>query len=136
MPRNNVWERSTLTEGPRGHRVCSIDGRHNWRSRYLRLPLAVARAGIYPGSTKGQGFLLVVAIRSEIFHTGWRSPSDLQTDLLVRFSEKLVPAFKKRQYSKGIFDTIEAYIATPRINAPSTSTVSISEGVSNRREAG
>jgi len=78
--------------------------------------LAVARGwNIGPGSTKGQGFLLVVAIQDRKYFTqvGDHLEGDLPDGLAGQIQrEKLVPAFKKREYSKGVFDTVEAYIAT------------------------
>jgi uncharacterized protein len=78
--------------------------------------LAVARGwNIGPGSTKGQGFLLVVAIQDRKYFTqiGDHLEGDLPDGLAGQIQrEKLVPAFKQERYSKGILDTIEAYIAT------------------------
>ena len=78
--------------------------------------LAVARGwNIGPGSTKGQGFLLVVAIQDRKYFTqmGDHLEGDLPDGVTGQIQrEKLVPAFKQRQYSKGILDTIEAYVAT------------------------
>ena len=78
--------------------------------------LAVARGwNIGPGDAKGQGFLLVVAIQDHKYFTqiGDHLEGDLPDGLAGQIQrEKLVPAFKKGQYSKGIFDTIEAYVAT------------------------
>jgi len=78
--------------------------------------LAVARGwNIGPGSAKGQGFLLVVAIQDRKYFTqiGDHLEGDLPDGLAGQIErEKLVPAFKQGRYSKGILDTIEAYVAT------------------------
>jgi len=78
--------------------------------------LAVARGwNIGPGSSKGEGFLLVVAIQDRKYFTqvGDHLEGDLPDGLAGQIErEKLVPAFKQGRYSKGILDTIEAYVAT------------------------
>ena len=78
--------------------------------------LAVARGwNIGPGNAKGNGFLLVVAIQDRKYFTqvGDHLEGDLPDGLVGQIQrEKLVPAFKQGNYSKGIFDTIEAYVAT------------------------
>jgi len=78
--------------------------------------LAVARGwNIGPGSTKGQGLLLVVAIQDRKYFTqiGDHLEGDLTDGLAGQIQrDRLVPAFKQGKYSKGIFDTIEAYVAT------------------------
>jgi uncharacterized protein len=78
--------------------------------------LAVARGwNIGPGSSKGQGLLLVVAIKDRKYFTqmGDHLEGELPDGLVGQIQrEKLVPAFKRGQYSKGIYETIEAYVAT------------------------
>ena len=78
--------------------------------------LAVARGwDIGPGSAKGQGLLLCVAIQDRKYQTqiGDHLEGDLPDGLAGQIErEKLVPAFKQGQYSKGIQETIDAYIAT------------------------
>jgi uncharacterized protein len=78
--------------------------------------LAVARGwNIGPGNAKGNGFLLVVAIQDRKYFTqvGDHLEGDLTDGLVGQIQrEKLVSAFKQGNYSKGIFDTIEAYVAT------------------------
>src|ERR1043166_76553 len=78
--------------------------------------LAVARGwNIGPGNAKGNGFLLVVAIQDRKFFTqvGDHLEGELPDGLVGQIQrEKLVPAFKQANYSKGIFDAIEAYVAT------------------------
>ena len=78
--------------------------------------LAVARGwNIGPGSSKGQGLLLVVAIQDRKYYTqiGDHLEGDLPDGLAGQIQrEKLVPAFKQSKYSQGIQDTIDAYVAT------------------------
>lgn len=78
--------------------------------------LSVARGwNIGPGTSKGNGLLLVVAIQDRKYFTqiGDHLEGDLPDGLVGQIQrEKLVPAFKRGQYSKGILDTIEAYAAT------------------------
>jgi uncharacterized protein len=78
--------------------------------------LAVARGwGIGPKGGDKAGLLLVVAIQDRKYFT--QVSDHLEGDLtdggvgqIQR--ERLVPAFRQGNYSKGIFDTIQAYIAT------------------------
>ena len=78
--------------------------------------LAIARGwGI--GSKQGDkaSFLLVVAIQDRKYFT--QVSRHLEGDLpdaLVGLTqrERMVPAFRQGNYSKGIFDTIQAYVAT------------------------
>lgn len=78
--------------------------------------LAVARGwGI--GSPEGEknGLLLLVAIDDHKYITqvSRHLEGDLPDSLAGQIErEKLVPQFKQQQYSKGIYDTVEAYIAT------------------------
>ena len=78
--------------------------------------LAVARGwGI--GSKEGDraGFLLVVAIQDRKYFTqvSRHVEGDLPDGLIGQIQrERLVPAFRQSNYSKGIFDTIQAYVAT------------------------
>lgn len=78
--------------------------------------LAVARGwNIGPGDAKGQGFLLVVAIQDRKYFTqvGDHLEGELPDGVVGQIQrEELVPAFKQRKYSQGIFNTIEAYVAT------------------------
>jgi uncharacterized protein len=77
--------------------------------------LAVARGwGI--GSKEGEkaGFLLVVAIKDRKYFTQVSDhlEGDLPDGLVGQIQrEKLVPAFRQGNYSKGILDTIDAYVA-------------------------
>lgn len=78
--------------------------------------LAVARGwNIGPGNAKGQGLLLVVAIKDRKYFTqiGDHLEGDLPDGLAGQIQrEKLVPAFRQGRYSQGIADTIESYVAT------------------------
>lgn len=78
--------------------------------------LAVARGwGI--GSKVGDkaGFLLLVAIRDRKYFTQVSDhlEGDLNDGLVGQIQrERLVPQFKKGNYSQGIYDTIQTYVAT------------------------
>ena len=78
--------------------------------------LAVARGwGI--GSKEGDkaGFLLVVAINDRKYFTQVSDhlEGDLPDGLVGQIQrERLVPQFRKGNYSQGIYDTIQAYVAT------------------------
>src|SRR6266496_4464543 len=78
--------------------------------------LAVARGwGI--GSKEGEknGFLLLVAINDHKYFTQVSDhlEGDLPDGLVGQIQrERLVPQFKRGDYSKGIFDTVAAYVAT------------------------
>ncbi|HKE55657.1 MAG TPA: TPM domain-containing protein, partial [Pyrinomonadaceae bacterium] len=78
--------------------------------------LAVARGwGI--GSKEGEknGFLLVVAIQDRKYFTQVSDhlEGDLPDGLVGQIQrERLVPAFRQGNYSKGIYDTIQTYVAT------------------------
>src|SRR5436190_20775715 len=78
--------------------------------------LAVARGwGI--GSKEGEksGFLLLVAVNDRKYFTQVSDhlEGDLPDGLVGQIQrERLVPQFKRGNYSQGIYDTIQAYIAT------------------------
>ncbi|MDQ2920370.1 MAG: TPM domain-containing protein [Acidobacteriota bacterium] len=78
--------------------------------------LAVARGwGI--GSKEGDkaGFLLLVAIKDRKYFTqvSHHLEADLNDGLVGQIQrERLVPQFKKQNYSQGIYDTVQAYVAT------------------------
>jgi uncharacterized protein len=78
--------------------------------------LAVARGwGIGAKEGDKKGFLLVVAIQDRKYFTQVSDhlEGDLPDGLVGQIErEQLVPAFKRRNYSKGISDTIESYVAT------------------------
>ena len=69
------------------------------------------------GSKEGEkaGLLLVVAIQDRKYFTqvSRHLEGDLPDGLVGRIQrERLVPAFRESNYSKGILDTIQAYVAT------------------------
>jgi uncharacterized protein len=78
--------------------------------------LGIARGwGI--GSKEGEknGFLLVVAIKDRKYFTQVSDhlEGDLNDGLVGQIQrERLVPQFKKGNYSQGIYDTIQTYVAT------------------------
>jgi uncharacterized protein len=79
--------------------------------------LAVARGwGIGAQDEEKAGLLLVVAIQDRKYftqvsrHVEGELPDGLVGQIIQR--ERLVPAFRQSNYSKGIFDTIQAYVAT------------------------
>lgn len=78
--------------------------------------LAVARGwGI--GSKEGEknGFLLVIAIKDRKYFTQVSDhlEGDLNDGLVGEIQRaRLVPQFKKGNYSQGIYDTIQTYVAT------------------------
>jgi uncharacterized protein len=78
--------------------------------------LAVARGwGIGPPDAETPSFLLVVAIQDRKYFTqvSQHLEGDLPDGLVGRIQrERLVPAFKRGDYSKGIYDTVQAYVAT------------------------
>jgi len=69
------------------------------------------------GSKEGEknGFLLLVAVNDRKYFTqvSRHLEGDLNDGLVGQIQrERLVPQFKKGNYSQGIFDTIQAYVAT------------------------
>jgi uncharacterized protein len=78
--------------------------------------LAIARGwGIGSKGGEKNGFLLVVAIKDRKYFTQVSDhlEGDLNDGLVGQIQrEKLVPQFRKGNYSQGIYDTIEAYVAT------------------------
>jgi uncharacterized protein len=78
--------------------------------------LAVARGwGIGAKGGDRAGLLLVVAIQDRKYFTQVSDhvEGDLPDGLVGQIQrERLVPAFRQQNYSKGIFDTIQAYVAT------------------------
>src|SRR5262249_16400241 len=78
--------------------------------------LAVARGwGIGPKDGDKASFLLVVAIQDRKYFTQVTRhiEGDLPDGLVGQIQrERLVPQFRQGNYSKGILDTIEAYVAT------------------------
>jgi len=78
--------------------------------------LAVARGwGIGSKDSEKAGFLLVVAIQDRKYFTqvSRHIEGDLPDGLVGQIQrERLVPQFRQQNYSKGILDTVEAYVAT------------------------
>lgn len=78
--------------------------------------MAVARGwGIEPKGGEKTSFFLVVAIQDRKYYTlvSDHLEGDLPDGLVGQIQrERLVPAFKQKNYSKGIYDTIQAYVAT------------------------
>ena len=78
--------------------------------------LAIARGwGIGAKDGEKAAFLLVVAIQDRKYFTqvSRHLEGDLPDGVVGQIQrERLVPAFRQRNYSKGIFDTIQAYVAT------------------------
>lgn len=78
--------------------------------------LAVARGwGIGPKDGDKAGLLLVIAVQDRKYFTQVSDhlEGDLPDGLVGQIQrERLVPAFKQGNYSKGIFDTIQSYVAT------------------------
>jgi uncharacterized protein len=78
--------------------------------------LAVARGwGIGPPDAETPSFLLVVAIQDRKYFTqvSQHLEGDLPDGLVGQIQrERLVPAFKQGNYSKGIYDTVQANVAT------------------------
>lgn len=67
------------------------------------------------GSKTNDGFLLLVAINDRKYYTqvGYHLEGDLNDGLVGEIQRKyLVPQFKKGNYSQGIYDTVQAYVAT------------------------
>lgn len=67
------------------------------------------------GSKSNDGFLLLVAVKDRKYYTqvGYHLEGDLNDGLVGEIQRKyLVPQFKKGNYSQGIYDTVQAYVAT------------------------
>ena len=78
--------------------------------------LAVARGwGIGPKDGEKASFLLVVAIQDRKYYTqvSRHLEGDLPDGVVGQIQrQRLVPQFRQQNYSKGIRDTVEAYVAT------------------------
>jgi uncharacterized protein len=78
--------------------------------------LAVARGwGIGPPDADTPSFLLVVAIQDRKYQTqvSHHLEGDLPDGVVGQIQrERLVPAFRQGNYSKGIYDTVQANVAT------------------------
>ena len=67
------------------------------------------------GSKTNDGFLLLVAIKDRKYYTqvGYHLEGDLNDGVVGEIQRQyLVPQFKQGNYSKGIYDTVQAYVAT------------------------
>jgi uncharacterized protein len=67
------------------------------------------------GSKTNDGFLLLLAIKDRKYYTqvGYHLEGDLNDGLVGEIQRKyLVPQLKKGNYSQGIYDTVQAYVAT------------------------
>jgi uncharacterized protein len=78
--------------------------------------LAVAR-GLGIGSDQGEknGFLLLVAVNDRKYYTqvSRHLEGDLPDGVVGQIQrERLVPQFKRQNYSQGIYDTLQGYLAT------------------------
>jgi len=78
--------------------------------------MAVARGwGIEPKGGEKTSFFLVVAIQDRKYVTlvSDHLEGDLPDGLVGEIErQRLVPAFREKNYSKGIYETIQAYVAT------------------------
>jgi len=78
--------------------------------------MAVARGwGIEPVGGEKTSFFLVVAIQDRKYHTlvSDHLEGDLPDGLVGQIQrEQLVPKFRQQRYSEGIYNTIQAYVAT------------------------
>jgi uncharacterized protein len=78
--------------------------------------MAVARGwGIEPKGGEKTSFFLVVAIQDRKYQTlvSDHLEGDLPDGLVGEIErQRLVPAFREKDYSKGIYETIQAYVAT------------------------
>ena len=76
--------------------------------------LAVYR-GWGVGSKENDGFLLLVAVQDRKYYTqvGYHLEGDLNDGVVGEIQRQyLVPQLKKGNYSQGIHDTVQAYVAT------------------------
>jgi uncharacterized protein len=78
--------------------------------------LAVAR-GLGIGSSEGEknGFLLLIAVNDRKYFTqvSRHLEGDLPDGVVGQIQrERLVPQFRRQNYSQGIYDTIQGYVAT------------------------
>ena len=71
------------------------------------------------GSKENDGFLLLLAVKDRKYYTevGYHLEGDLNDGLVGQIQrERLVPQLKKGNYSQGVSDTIQAYVATLAAN--------------------
>jgi uncharacterized protein len=67
------------------------------------------------GSKTNDGFLLLIAVKDRKYYTqvGYHLEGDLNDGLVGEIQRQyLVPQFKKGNYNQGIYDTVQAYVAT------------------------
>jgi uncharacterized protein len=67
------------------------------------------------GSKANDGFLLLIAVKDRKYYTqvGYHLEGDLNDGLVGEIQRQyLVPEFKRGNYSKGVYDTVQAYVAT------------------------
>jgi uncharacterized protein len=67
------------------------------------------------GTKENDGFLLLVAVKDRKYYTqvGYHLEGDLSDGVVGAIQrEHLVPNFKKGNYSQGIYETVQAYVAT------------------------
>lgn len=67
------------------------------------------------GSKTNDGFLLLIAVKDRKYYTevGYHLEGDLNDGLVGEIQRQyLVPQFKQGNYSQGIYDTVQAYVAT------------------------
>ena len=67
------------------------------------------------GSKENDGFLLLLAVKDRKYYTevGYHLEGDLNDGLVGEIQRKyLVPQLKKGNYSQGVYDTVQAYVAT------------------------
>jgi uncharacterized protein len=67
------------------------------------------------GTKTNDGFLLLLAIKDRKYYTqvGYHLEGDLNDGLVGQIQrERLVPQLKQENYSKGVYDTVQAYVAT------------------------
>ncbi len=67
------------------------------------------------GTKENDGFLLLVAVQDRKYYTevGYHLEGDLNDGLVGQIQRQyLVPQFKKQNYSQGVYDTVQAFVAT------------------------
>jgi len=67
------------------------------------------------GTKENDGFLLLLAVKDRRYYTevGYHLEGDLNDGLVGQLQRQyLVPQLKKENYSQGVYDTVQAYVAT------------------------
>ena len=67
------------------------------------------------GTKTNDGFLLMIAVKDRKYYTqvGYHLEGDLNDGVVGAIQrERLVPRFKEANYSQGIYETVQAYVAT------------------------